>query len=610
MSIYLGKIFRVTVFVILWDRMMILFFLIKMGNDTKTRMLERIGGMSMIQKLRILLQILIILGCGTPLWAYTSSDLVDDRIFNRKIKDLLKVYNIPSVQAVILKKDKNGMWQQAWSGAYGYRQAIYPKRKADENTIYPIGSITKTFIAAAVMQLVEKGLLDLDTPLNKPGVMPISITNPYFQNSPLTIRHLLNHRGGIAYLDASWLAAPEHFNFTPYSPFGKSPAFELGVPYPLLQKRDGGGKPINDDSLEFYLKELDENNFYTFWANIKPDSQFFYSNGGYLILGYLIEEVLGRSSDKSYSWKDYVLKNILVPLGMKKTRFYWPEYKTGNKIREYNEKSYIQNTKWLAALPEDRIGIPRFIPKPGKPPIKTATHNLRVSVGGSAGTLKSSAEDLSKFMTVLLNNGTGYKRDEKGNIIGRVHILSDSSIKEMMTLFNTDMNMEYGMGWYKMNYGGRYWTSVWNPDRTNTEDPDNRVNWGDKIHPAKGSLRYAGFEPADLSKGKGLTVYGHDGGTGGAVAMMLHVPNRNLDNDVALIFFRNELFGQENRDESQIQPDKFKHYKTHYEGGKEVVAQVAFNEGKGALPHDTIKNSELLHILLHKAASIIEYSKD
>ncbi len=573
-------------------------------------MYEAVGGVGMMQKLRNIFLILSILVCGSPLWAYTSSDLANDRVFNRKIKNLLAVYNIPSVQAVILKKDQNSMWQHAWSGAYGYRQAIYPKRKADENTIYPIGSITKTFIAVAIMQLVEKGLLDLDAPLNVPGVMPISIKNPYYKNSPLTIRHLLNHRGGLAYLDASWLAAPAHFNFTPYSPFGKSPAFELGVPFPLLQKKDGDGKQISDDSLEFYLKELDKDNFYSFWANIKPGSQFFYSNGGYLILGYLIEEVINKNSLKTFSWNDYLLKNILVPLGMKKTRFYWTEYKTDNKVREYNENQYIQNKTWLVALPEDRAGIPRFIPRPGKQPIMTATFNLRVSVGGPAGTLKSTAKDLSKFMTVLLNNGTGYKRDEKGDIIGMVHMLSDSSIKEMMTLFNTDMNMEYGMGWYKMNYGGRYWTSVWNPNRANAEDPDNRVNWGDKTNPAKGSLRYAGFEPVDLSKGKGITVYGHDGGTGGAVAMMLHIPNRNPDNDVVVIFFRNELFGQENRDESQIQPDKFKHYKTYYKGGKECVTQVEFNNGKGALPHDTIKNSELLHILLHKAASIIEYSKD
>jgi CubicO group peptidase (beta-lactamase class C family) len=78
--------------------------------------------------------------------------------------------------------------------AYGYAD---PARKvpmdADRTAIH-IGSVSKIFTATAVLQLVERGRLDLDTDVNR-YLKAFQVRNPFA--TPLTLRHLLTHRGGL-----------------------------------------------------------------------------------------------------------------------------------------------------------------------------------------------------------------------------------------------------------------------------------------------------------------------------------------------------------------------------------------------------------------------------
>ena len=65
-----------------------------------------------------------------------------------------------------------------------------------EDTVFRIGSITKTFTAIAVMQLFEQGLVDLDAPANDYlrgyRLIPAKTTH-----RPATLRHLLTHTAGL-----------------------------------------------------------------------------------------------------------------------------------------------------------------------------------------------------------------------------------------------------------------------------------------------------------------------------------------------------------------------------------------------------------------------------
>lgn len=76
---------------------------------------------------------------------------------------------------------------------YSYKDGyadVSLRRAVDFNTTYNAFSVTKTFTALAIMQLAEKGLLDI----NKPVVHYLA-DFPY--GDSITIKHLLSHIGGL-----------------------------------------------------------------------------------------------------------------------------------------------------------------------------------------------------------------------------------------------------------------------------------------------------------------------------------------------------------------------------------------------------------------------------
>ena len=149
--------------------------------------------------------------------------------------------------------------------------ALSLDRKGDATTpraLFHMASITKTFVATAVMQLVEKGRMQLDA--------PITAYLPYFRMADaragsITIRQLLTHSSGMPDVsDYEW------------------------------------DKPQYDDgALERYVRSL--GNLQLVFA---PGERFQYSNIAYEILGDAVAKASGAS------FEDYVHRNILSPLGM------------------------------------------------------------------------------------------------------------------------------------------------------------------------------------------------------------------------------------------------------------------------------------------------------
>src|SRR5215216_6327156 len=66
-----------------------------------------------------------------------------------------------------------------------------------KDTVFRIGSITKTFTAIAVMQLSEQGLVDLDAPANN-YLRAYRLVPAKARFRPATVRHLLTHTAGIS----------------------------------------------------------------------------------------------------------------------------------------------------------------------------------------------------------------------------------------------------------------------------------------------------------------------------------------------------------------------------------------------------------------------------
>ncbi len=136
------------------------------------------------------------------------------------------------------------------------------------DTKFRIGSITKQFTAACILQLIEHGKLNLDDKLSKfiPG---------FPKGDSVTIHMLLNHTSGIA-------------SYTDLSDFGKVGTLSLGM----------------DSMISFF-----KNRPY----NFSPGTQYRYNNSGFFLLGYIIEKVSGQS------YENYLRQNILDKLGMMNT---------------------------------------------------------------------------------------------------------------------------------------------------------------------------------------------------------------------------------------------------------------------------------------------------
>ncbi len=151
-----------------------------------------------------------------------------------------------------------------YTRGYGLRD-VAKSLPADAHTRYEIGSITKQFTAAAILQLKEAGKIDLDA--------TVATYLPSISHAKeLTIRQLLTHTSGLEdYVDI--------------------PNFETLA-----------GTPATFDQLMSRVSKMP--------LGFTPGAQFKYSSTNYLILGRIIELVTGQS------WEAYVQQHLFAPAGM------------------------------------------------------------------------------------------------------------------------------------------------------------------------------------------------------------------------------------------------------------------------------------------------------
>ena len=110
----------------------------------------------------------------------------------KKLKNAIRTEveqkQIPAFSISLVDRDR-----VVWSDGFGFQDED-KKVPATAETVYRVGSVSKLFTDIAIMQLVEKGMLDLDAPIEKylPTFHP---NNPF--DIPITIRQLLSHRSGL-----------------------------------------------------------------------------------------------------------------------------------------------------------------------------------------------------------------------------------------------------------------------------------------------------------------------------------------------------------------------------------------------------------------------------
>ncbi len=188
---------------------------------------------------------------------------------------------IPSIAACIIKND-----QIVWQYAYGSANRE-EGRSASEETVYLLASISKTVTGAAVMQLVERGLIDLDADIS--DYLPFQVRHPQYPDMVITTRMVLSHRSGLG-----WPASPESSFYVTYFNDSAPPLF------PWIK--------------EFMLPDGSDYNP-SIWRPTAPGEHYWYSNFGGAFLGYLVEEVSGEN------FKDYCKNHIFQLLDMPNTSF-------------------------------------------------------------------------------------------------------------------------------------------------------------------------------------------------------------------------------------------------------------------------------------------------
>ena len=175
--------------------------------------------------------------------------------------------SIPGVSIAIVQNN-----QPVWSNGFGMSD-LEDFTPATRSTLYRLGSISKPITAVAILQLSERGKLDLDAPVQK--------YCPAFpqKDAPITSRQLLGHLSGIRHYSA-----------------------------------DGKGDVPEDSARHFSSMQESLQLFARDPLLSKPGAQFHYSTYGYTLLGCVLE---GASSQP---YADFVRENVFRPAAMEHTQ--------------------------------------------------------------------------------------------------------------------------------------------------------------------------------------------------------------------------------------------------------------------------------------------------
>ena len=172
------------------------------------------------------------------------------------------------------------------------------------NTTFEIGSITKQFTAAAILQLAEKKKLNLDDKL--------SLYFPDYQHGDkITIKMLLNMRSGLT----DCLNATDTF-------FPKKIARQI-------DNNTYKNKPVEKDIILKYLNEAP--------LFIEPDSSYFYCNTNYYLLAKIIEQITGQT------YEAYLQENLFTPCKM---------FNTNTDFQNTDTKGYDWKNRYFS-IPDD-----------------------------------------------------------------------------------------------------------------------------------------------------------------------------------------------------------------------------------------------------------------
>ncbi len=275
------------------------------------------------------------------------------------------------------------------------------KKQYTENTIQSTGSISKTLIGISLLMAKEMGKLNLDDPIN--DYLPFDVSNPFYPEDEITIRHLANHTSTILdtdYYDKScYMLESEKYKLntapTEVVDYFNSPGDSISIFDHTRNLFDKKGESCCEES----------------FLNEKPGKVYKYSNLG-ATLGAVILEIATE-----VSFNDFTTKYILSPLEMTSSGWSAKEVNTENLSRLYSNADTVYAEYYGVDYP--------------------------------SGGLISSSIDLGKYLTELikgyLGHGTLLNKDSYRELFGMPHredIFSELKGENV----NPILNMRYDKG--------------------------------------------------------------------------------------------------------------------------------------------------------------------
>jgi CubicO group peptidase (beta-lactamase class C family) len=256
----------------------------------------------------------------------------------QRLTQLMETYPVMGLSVAVVKDG-----EPVYSQAFGWKEEGVELLQTTD--IFRIASISKSFSATSIMQLVEKKKLSLDDEVS--DLVGFEVRNPKFPDTPITLKMLLSHTSSINDSEGY---------------------FTLDVLNPA--KNPGSEKAYNDYA---------------------PGKGYQYCNLNFNTVGAIIERVSGERFDR------YVKKHILDPLGL------YGGYNVNelDALRFAGIYAYLPDSSKF--LPSPAAYAPR------KEEIANYVLGYSAPIFSPTGGMKISAEDLAKYMVMHMNYGKGDK---------------------------------------------------------------------------------------------------------------------------------------------------------------------------------------------------------
>jgi len=244
----------------------------RISAGTVRRAVARRG---MVRAAAALISVVLALGCAR---AQTNNTPPGSEAIDRAMNDYIRSYNMPGA-AIALAKDGRLVLARGYGWADSERgELVRP------DSLFRIGSISKTITAIGVMRLVEGGKLELDAKAFE-MLSHIRPRNGKIRDSrvaQITVRHLLQHSGG-------WDATKSG------DPMTGSKVGDIADDMHVLF-------PASCETTISWMLDRD--------LDFNPGTRYSYSNFGFCVLGRIIEKVTGQR------YEDYIRSDVLAPLGL------------------------------------------------------------------------------------------------------------------------------------------------------------------------------------------------------------------------------------------------------------------------------------------------------